>query len=416
MARVTISSNNLFPGPRGAQGPQGDPGGPQGPAGPEGPQGPTGPQGPQGIQGPTGPTGPAGAQGPKGETGNTGAAGSSGVVSVTSPITNVGSETAAIIGINTANFALLNTANTFSTSPQSVNIASAASKGLIIKGFASQTANLQEWQESDSAARSYVDSNGRFVIRSAATPAASLTVATYGSPSAIGVVVRGAVSQTADLQQWQNSAGTSLAYVSSVGSVAANYFQGIGATTPYFQFTGNDLILFTRNAAYKGLIVRAAASQTANLQEWQNSAGNILSLFDANGYLRIRNTLADDIAAIIRTTYSGNMGLMIRGAASQTADLQQWQNSAGTVNAYVTSGGDLRANTLQTNGANMWLRSLNSGGTAVFKKATAASAYVGTDYLNLYVRDGTNAGTLKLVVRAGTAGAETTILDNIPQT
>ena len=33
----------------------------------------------------------------------------------------------------------------------------------------------------------------------------------------------------------------------------------------------------------------------------------------------------------------------------------------------------------------------------------------------MYYRDGTNAGTLKLVVRAGAAGAETTILDNIPQ-
>ena len=78
MARVTISSNNLFPGPRGAQGPQGDPGGPAGPQGPEGPQGPTGPQGPQGIQGPTGPTGASGAQGPKGETGNTGPQGPKG--------------------------------------------------------------------------------------------------------------------------------------------------------------------------------------------------------------------------------------------------------------------------------------------------------------------------------------------------
>jgi hypothetical protein len=33
----------------------------------------------------------------------------------------------------------------------------------------------------------------------------------------------------------------------------------------------------------------------------------------------------------------------------------------------------------------------------------------------LYLRDGTTAGTLKLVIIAGTTGAETTILDNIPQ-
>ena len=129
MARVTISSNNLFPGPRGAQGPQGDPGGPQGPQGPEGPQGPAGPVGPQGIQGPTGPTGATGAQGLKGETGNkgdtgdtgpqgpkgdtgatgpkgdTGDQGPSGVVSVTAPITNSGTSSAAVIGLDTTNIA-----------------------------------------------------------------------------------------------------------------------------------------------------------------------------------------------------------------------------------------------------------------------------------------------------------------------
>jgi hypothetical protein len=96
MARVTISSNNLFPGPRGAQGTQG----PTGPQGPQGPTGPQGPQGPTGPEGPQGPTGAGGAQGPKGDTGNTGAAGSSGVVSVTSPITNAGSETAAILSVS----------------------------------------------------------------------------------------------------------------------------------------------------------------------------------------------------------------------------------------------------------------------------------------------------------------------------
>jgi len=102
MARVTISSNNLFPGPRGAQGPAGPAGGPEGPQGPQGPAGPIGPQGPEGIQGPAGPTGAGGAQGPKGETGNNGADGSSGVVTVNLPITNSGTSSAANLGIQDA--------------------------------------------------------------------------------------------------------------------------------------------------------------------------------------------------------------------------------------------------------------------------------------------------------------------------
>jgi len=95
MARVTISSNNLFPGPRGEKG---DPGsslgatgatgatgvkgdqGDRGPQGLQGTQGNPGAQGAQGIQGPSGAAGAtgAGATGATGNTGNTGAAGQTG--------------------------------------------------------------------------------------------------------------------------------------------------------------------------------------------------------------------------------------------------------------------------------------------------------------------------------------------------
>lgn len=231
MARVTISSNNLFPGPRGAQGPQGDPGGPQGPAGPQGPQGPVGPQGPQGIQGPTGPTGASGAQGPKGETGNTGAAGSSGIVSVTSPITNVGSESAAIIGINTANFALLNTANTFTLAPQQITINTAANKGLIIRGATSQSANLQEWQDSNGTVFSSFDQFGRLRVRSTTTSAFSAAIEA-ASAGTVGLLVKGAASQTADLTSWQNSAGTVLVRIEADGSARF--------ASPIVAFVGNS--------------------------------------------------------------------------------------------------------------------------------------------------------------------------------
>lgn len=307
MSSRRISSAHLFPGPRGPQGPQGEAGGPPGPQGPEGPQGPAGPQGAQGIQGPTGPTGPAGAQGPKGETGNTGAAGSSGVVSVTSPITNVGSETAAIIGINTANFALLNTANTFTLAPQQITINTAANKGLIIRGATSQSANLQEWQ---------------------------------------------------------NSTGTTLSFITASGQVYtpqvfSQYYTNLTNTGGFLDTTTLTPAFYQRTASSVGMFVRGAASQTANLQQWQNSAGTVLA----------------------RVTSAG----VIQGPIQ-------------TINAYVR------------------LQEESSGGSIQITKLTAQAGSPGTSNGVLYFRDGTNAGTLKLVVRAGTAGAETTILDNIPQT
>jgi len=124
MGRVTISSNNLFPGPKGEKGDKGDAGGPPGPQGPAGPQGPQGEQGSQGLQGtqgnpgaqgaqgPTGSTGLKGDKGDKGDTGATGATGAtgstgatgpqgpSGVVTVNAPITNSGTSTAANLSVS----------------------------------------------------------------------------------------------------------------------------------------------------------------------------------------------------------------------------------------------------------------------------------------------------------------------------
>jgi hypothetical protein len=86
-------------GATGAQGAKGDTGatGPTGATGATGAQGAKGDQGIQGIQGIQGVKGDTGSTG---STGATGATGSSGVVSVTAPITNSGTSSAAVIGID----------------------------------------------------------------------------------------------------------------------------------------------------------------------------------------------------------------------------------------------------------------------------------------------------------------------------
>jgi len=112
---------------------------------------------------------------------------------------------------------------------------------------------------------------------------------------------------------------------------------------------------------------------------------------------------------------SGGIGAVIRGAASHTANLQEWQSSASGILARVGSDGRIYGTTITTlNGA---LNGSESGGGGFlrFTKAGSASTNPGANLAVVYFRDGTNAGTLKLVVRAGAAGAETTILDNIPQ-
>lgn len=61
---------------------------------------PRGDTGAAGVAGPAGAAGVAGPQGPAGVAGATGPAGSSGVISVTAPLTNSGTSTAAVLGID----------------------------------------------------------------------------------------------------------------------------------------------------------------------------------------------------------------------------------------------------------------------------------------------------------------------------
>ena len=129
-------------------------------------------------------------------------------------------------------------------------------------------------------------------------------------------------------------------------------------------------------------------------------------------------------------TQAGVVGLLVKGAASQTANLQEWQNSAGTVLGRIEAGGggqfasgniawtntgSLFALQFRTSNDYVTLGQANSGGQINITKQTTTAGNPGANVGRLYFRDGTNAGTLKLVVRAGAAGAETTILDNIPQ-
>lgn len=102
--------------------------------GPTGAQGVTGPTGPQGPTGPTGadstvpgPTGATGATGPS----VTGPQGPSGVVSVTGPITNSGTSTAAIIGINQSSLSIANT--------QVTGLGTSSTKDVATTGDASNT-------------------------------------------------------------------------------------------------------------------------------------------------------------------------------------------------------------------------------------------------------------------------------------
>ena len=369
---------------------------------------------------------------------------------------------------------------------------SAGNIGWLIRGASGQTGNLQEWQDSSGTALTKVNSIGRIEAPYASVGGLSglASVRFLVNPSAaeVGAVIRGAASQTANLQEWQSSAGTVLGAFENSGTMRASYMTDAAntSTAAYFNFTTTAVGLYSRSAGSTVYFVRGAASQTANLQEWQNSAGSVLGFMSSAGLLQGTTlkaipgggaygvfshaqaatgipvvargaasqtanlqewqTSAGTVVANVSSTgiiqsntvtdltnsgtylnltssiarfdgrIAGTTTFAIRGAASQTANLQEWQNSAGTVLARVGASGNLFGARLRTVNALFDAYEEQSGGGAILTKFTAAATNPGSGKAALYFRDGTTAGTLKLVVTAGAGGGETTIIDNISQT
>jgi hypothetical protein len=191
--------------------------------------------------------------------------------------------------------------------------------------------------------------NGTFVLTAVATNTISYANATTGaqtvagtigvpaqatitarSAGSLGLVVRGAASQSANLQEWRDSSSTVLASINSVGYLATafvdvkitnsgiNTFRGFGASGQ----TGDLLAL-----GYSNFNTSAGFA----------SSGELVTGINASGWAVLTSAALGQVTVYPRTT--STIGQVIRGAASQTANLQQWQNSAGTVLAYVAADG-----------------------------------------------------------------------------
>jgi hypothetical protein len=347
------------------------------------------------------------------------------------------------------------------TGAQIVASSGTASIPLVVRGTAGQSANLTEWQSSTgSTAASLSISSGLFVkgaasgnlignfqtntgttavrifdrssyadveliqstlytglqtyIYGAGDYGAALNVVTRSTANA-GVIVRGRASQSANLQSWQISDSTETTRVRSGGQI------GIGSL-----ITGTTMAINTDTvggASSKGLVVRGASGQTNNLQEWQASDGGTAARVTSSGSLVTTQgfavlggaSISGSIATLLQTSNAARIALVVQGAASQSANLQEWQNSAGGTVARVNNLGEFFAPIIWTTNAYAGFTEQSAGGALRMTKLTAAGSNPGAGNGRIYFRDGTNAGTLKLVVRAGAAGAETTILDNIPQ-
>lgn len=225
-------------------------------------------------------------------------------------------------------------------------------------------------------------------LRGSTTDALLRTLkATATNAGAVVSIVKGAPAHATNLQEWQNSSGTPLASVDQYGRVSGGSLHAGGASNP-----GLAYLSVVAPSNVLPMLVRAVAGQTTNLQEWQDNAGTQLlkvtaagqiisgsnnaglhvgeysagTFGDGPGVLRANTDLyltapggTLSIFQPVRLTagqgyfypeVASQVVMAARGAAAQTADLQQWQNSSGTALAKITSAGVLDAADIKVSG------------------------------------------------------------------
>jgi hypothetical protein len=182
----------------------------------------------------------------------------------------------------------------------------------------------------------------------------ALILATTGSNNiAVGrdaghSVVTGSANVFLGYQAGYSETGSNKLYISNSNTVTPLIGGDFSAKT--LTVAGNANII-SQATGTVGLIIKGMASQTANLQEWQNSAGTVLSSINSSGDATLNQLTVNTNNTVYFGTNSGiyattvgiktyndaNIALVVQSTGpTQTANLQEWRNSAGTKLAAVT--------------------------------------------------------------------------------
>lgn len=270
---------------------------------------------------------------------------------------------------------------------------------LIVRGLVGQTSDLLQLRNSAGGVLARFSNAGiltlanHLAVGQATNPTGALLEVTNNQGVTwTGARIRGIAAQTGDLTQWQDSAGSVLARVAAGGGISnlSGIFESIDAKTTRLRalntgtaghvieatlagwssdkFTvmsggaasatlaeiGNTGHLLTLTTTTNPTLrVRAATSQTADLQKWQDSAGADLVRIQAAGLITTSAYIADSSinSYVLHSTSSINnrfraaatthRPLVVQGLAGQVADLQQWQDNVGNTLLGVDPSGTL---------------------------------------------------------------------------
>lgn len=210
----------------------------------------------------------------------------------------------------------------------------------LIEADANGYVNLVRYGETVSIG-SYAESGSRLTL-------------TPGMASRRGVVISGHPGQTADLFEVINASGNMLFAIMPDGSTAVG--TGFASARLDVVDTGSNIIptlrLMNLNANFDPYI-RFTPSTTGNsfavgiddsdsdkfkLSYGADLGTNDRLIISTGGHVGINNTSPSD-TLIVNTLNSSTKGLVVQGSAAQSANLTEWQSSAGTIHSMVNSNG-----------------------------------------------------------------------------
>ena len=227
-----------------------------------------------------------------------------------------------------------------------VETGSATRIGAIVRGFTSQSANLQEWQNSAGTVVAAVDANGRFLAQASGAFGGFTFVNDGGADTGMYSSGDGSLyfntnnSRILTLGTHPTITGNSLT-VSTAGISSADSFRVIkGATTNFISDWLGNAGVNTANPSGRlhveigsttriGIIARAASAQTANLIELQDSAGNYVGAMNAGGSLSFTDNSPSISGTISNLVTSGSFFVRLNCT---------WSGSALTGVAPITGG------------------------------------------------------------------------------
>lgn len=133
--------------------------------------------------------------------------------------------------------AIQNQTTTQTNANFNIQSASTSAETAVIRAVTGQTSNLQTWRDENNIVRNSIDTVGRFravsIANNNTVNNANIDLPNAGTLISVGttnnVVLRvrgGTAPQTANLQEWQDSAGTALASINSAGTLTAANLSG----------------------------------------------------------------------------------------------------------------------------------------------------------------------------------------------